>query len=270
MSATQIVDAAIRLYRQHFKALITLVAWLLLPFGLVRALLLRYASGGAPGPAALGPQPSFGTAFSAGFSAALGPHGLEVVLGSAALAALVINPFLTLAVARVSAELYLGRDLSLGRAYRDAAGKYLAVLGAVVMAFVFESVGYIFLIIPGIFLYIRLVLAPVTVILEATGPFNAIERSWRLTKGNWWRIFWLLLLTSITVFIVNAIVTVIASIAAHFAGPAGWIVAGLGTSGGLIIVAPFTTIVLVLVYFDLRIRKEGFDLAVMAERLRPR
>jgi hypothetical protein len=270
MSATQIVDAAIKLYRQHFKALIGLVAWLLLPFGLIRALLLRYASGGSAGPGALGPQPSFGAAFSAGFSAALGPHGAEVVFGFAAIQILVISPFLTLAVARASAEFYLGRDLSLGTAYRAAAGRYLAVLGAVVLAFIFEGIGYLFLIIPGIFLYIRLVLAPVTVMLEATGPFNAIERSWRLTKGNWWRIFWLLALTAITVAIVDAIVALIPNVLAHFAGPAGWIVSGLGTSAGLIIVTPFTTIVLVLVYFDLRIRKEGFDLAVVAEQLRPR
>lgn len=269
MSVTQIVDAAIRLYRQHYKALIALVAWLLLPFGLIRALLLRYASGGS-GSAVLGPQPSFGTALSAGFSAALGPNGALIVFGFAVIQILVISPFLTLAVARASAEFYLGRDLSAGTAYRSAARKYLAVLAVVVLAFILEGIGYIFLIIPGIFLYIRLALGPVTVMLEATGPINAMERSWRLTKGNWWRIFGLLALTSVIVFIVDAILSLVSSLLAHFAGPVGWIVSGLGTSAGLIIVTPFTTIVLVLVYFDLRIRKEGFDLSVVAEQLRPR
>ena len=50
-------------------------------------------------------------------------------------------------------------------------------------------------------------------------------------------------------------------------GPAGWPLYAIGLSLAAILTAPFTTLIAVLLYFDLRIRKEAFDLEIM-ERTR--
>ena len=47
----------------------------------------------------------------------------------------------------------------------------------------------------------------------------------------------------------------------------GWIARVVLVSLAQVVVTPFTTIVPVLLYFDMRIRKEGLDLAIMAQEL---
>ena len=50
-------------------------------------------------------------------------------------------------------------------------------------------------------------------------------------------------------------------------GPVGWLLLAIGGSLVQVLVAPFLVAVTVVVYFDLRIRKEAFDLAVTAQRV---
>ena len=53
----------------------------------------------------------------------------------------------------------------------------------------------------------------------------------------------------------------------YLAGGAGWVFMGAGQTLAGLLTTPFSTIVLVLIYFDLRIRKEAFDLSVLAQQL---
>jgi hypothetical protein len=50
--------------------------------------------------------------------------------------------------------------------------------------------GYILLIIPGIYLTVRLSFIYYAVIIENRSATDAFARSWSLTKGFWWQIFW--------------------------------------------------------------------------------
>ncbi|OMH35161.1 glycerophosphoryl diester phosphodiesterase membrane domain-containing protein [Tersicoccus sp. Bi-70] len=129
----------------------------------------------------------------------------------------------------------------------------------------------------------RLSVCGAVVVLEKCGPGQALARSWRLTKGNFWRVFGTLLLTVVLVYVVSAI----AGAPLQFAlplltgvlAPTG---AGLGSGAvGLLIallvaylvlttlVGALTTVFLVgvtsLLYVDLRMRREGLDMALMAE-----
>ena len=51
------------------------------------------------------------------------------------------------------------------------------------------------------------------------------------------------------------------------AGPVGWLLLAIGGSLVQVLAVPFLVVVTVVVYFDLRIRKEAFDLAVTAQRV---
>jgi hypothetical protein len=75
------------------------------------------------------------------------------------------------------------------------------------------AIGFILLIIPGIFVAVKLCLVPFIVVDEGLGPFQAIEASWKRTNGHWWTLF-LAGLLGIIVVIVGFILLVIGSIPA--------------------------------------------------------
>jgi uncharacterized membrane protein len=74
-------------------------------------------------------------------------------------------------------------------------------------------VGFIFLIVPGIFLAVRLAFVPFLVVDEGRGPVEALEESFRRTAGYSWTVFITGLLAMVVV-IVGFILLVIGSIPA--------------------------------------------------------
>jgi hypothetical protein len=78
---------------------------------------------------------------------------------------------------------------------------------------VIVAIGFILLIIPGIFLAVKLCLVPFIVVDEGLGPFQAIEASWKRTSGYWWTLF-LAGLLGIIVVIVGLILLIVGSIPA--------------------------------------------------------
>ncbi|HEU5002648.1 MAG TPA: hypothetical protein VFW71_07715 [Actinomycetota bacterium] len=260
MGVGQIVDASIKLYRQHWRMLIRIVAIPLAVLEFLRALLLQHYVTTGVSLSPFTPQTSNSTA------ANLGPV-LSITFAFILIQYIVVTPFLTAAVARASADLYLNRPVSVRDIYRAAMKRFWPILGALILVGLASLGGFFLLIVPGIIFAVRLVIAPVPVILEGAGPGRALRRSWNLSRGNFWRMVGLGLLVGILEEIVAGIVSIIPGIVAHFAGPVGWVISGAGAAAGVILVTPFHTIALVLLYFDLRIRKEGFDLTILAQQL---
>jgi hypothetical protein len=96
-----------------------------------------------------------------------------------------------------------------------------------------------------------------------------LRRSFRLMRGNWWRVFGILLLVGFILGIVSDIINlplhlladVLTKNALH--PPSGAVI--VGAAGNVLaaaITVPVTAGVLVLLYVDLRMRKEGLDLAL--------
>ena len=114
---------------------------------------------------------------------------------------------------------------------------------------------------------VRLMFAPSALILEERKMWDAIKRSWRLSKGSFWRIFGIYLLTSIAL---NVIVSLISGVLGVVVG----LVFGtnydssLGSLTGLMIVqiitgtllASYLSAVMTLLYIDVRIRREALDI----------
>ena len=123
------------------------------------------------------------------------------------------------------------------------------------------------------YLYIKFSVASPAMVLENLGVFAAIGRSWSLTRGNFWRLFGINILTAIITFMVAGIFGGIAEalgaifIVVGSSSPEDMI-ASLNTTYILIMVMstiaqllilPFTSSVNALLYIDLRMRKEGLD-----------
>ena len=134
----------------------------------------------------------------------------------------------------------------------------------------------------AVFLWVRFALAAPAVVLEGASPVTALRRSWQLVQGSWWRVLGISLLAAAVVgfigFALNlpfAIVEFVLSRGGSFPGltpfssatAAAPSVAALlvGAAGGIIVATctrPISSGVTVLLYADLRIRKEGLDLAL--------
>ena len=102
------------------------------------------------------------------------------------------------------------------------------------------------------------------VVLENASPTQALARSWRLVTRSFWRVFGITLLAVIIVAIAGGILqlpfTVLGAVAGSGIGRTVIIV--IGTIAAGTVTRPITAGVTVLLYVDMRMRKEGLDLAL--------
>jgi hypothetical protein len=123
-----------------------------------------------------------------------------------------------------------------------------------------------------LFFYIRLLLATQAIVLEGHGPLAGLARSWRLVGQSFWRSLGIVILVFLFASIVSFIVQLPALLVLTFTGAilnnpvlyqsVNLLVAYLA----LIVVLPFQFIIFTLLYYDLRVRKEGYDLELMAQQ----
>ena len=122
-----------------------------------------------------------------------------------------------------------------------------------------------------VWLAIPAALAVPTFMMEGVKGSKAFRRAFALVRGQWWRCFGLLLLTLILAAVVTAIVDLVLGV--------GMRAALGGTTAGRVLVDvvlfavtyfcvhPFEGAVLVVLSIDLRVRKEGYDVQLLASQL---
>ena len=160
-------------------------------------------------------------------------------------------------------DLYLGRTPSLRESYRRVGGKALRVISILIIAGLMVGFGCLLLIIPGIILLCRTSLAVPSSMLEDSKSIRSIERSMNLTKGFSGQIFIIFLM----VWVLSWVVAMI------FDAPFGYFAtAQHATSFGIltlqylsnfiaqVLIGPIGTIAFSLMYYNLRVRKEAFDI----------
>lgn len=134
----------------------------------------------------------------------------------------------------------------------------LTIIGIVVVTLVFMLALFA--------LGCKLCLAPAALILENIGVFEGISRSWTLTRGYFWRVVGIRLLSTIIIGVASwaassALNFVTQGLA--FMAPSAMVVvlAGSVLVSSLIqaVTMPFDSAVVALIYTDLRMRSEGLD-----------
>jgi hypothetical protein len=254
MRIGELLDAAIKLYRQHWKSVITIAAVIIVPVTALQSILLSTIPDLEPGEV---PTPDqMGGLFSA----------LSVVV----LVQVLTTPLLTGGLSWLAAKFYLGENPTVQEAFAVAVSNFFSLLWVGILTFLASLVGVIFFIIPGIIIALRLTFSATAVVVEGVKGTRALGRSWRLSKGSLGKIFLTLVVSFILVGIFQAIVGIpISIIADAVGGPVGFVLSFLGDALASTIITPFAMIVIVLLYFDTRIRREGFDLTLMAQEIGP-
>ena len=168
----------------------------------------------------------------------------------------------------VAAEAYAGVPSDWRRAMRIGLRRILPIIGATIVAAVLISIGFVLVIVPGIFLAVSFAVVWGALIIEGVGPMESIKRSWRLVAGERWRVFGAGLLVIITAIIVFGVVSAVI----------GFILSsGLGMSGGMagyvvqqvstLLSIPLTAALGTVIYLDLRVRKESLGMSELAAAL---
>jgi hypothetical protein len=115
-----------------------------------------------------------------------------------------------------------------------------------------------------IWLSTMLSLVTPVVVLEDERPVRALARSWRLVRGSFWRVFGITLLAGIIVAVAGGILQLPFTLfgAVLGSGTGGIVILVVGAIAAGTVTRPITAGVTVLLYVDMRMRKEGLDLAL--------
>ncbi|NUO64391.1 MAG: hypothetical protein HOQ11_10320 [Gemmatimonadaceae bacterium] len=159
----------------------------------------------------------------------------------------------------IVAKRYLGEPITPADALRAVSARLATVLGVSFLYGLGVGFGLIFLIVPGIWVAVTYFAGMAAAMVEGTGANASLERSKALTKGSRLRIFGIFGVSYLVYFIATAFVGGIAG--AVFGVAAGTLVATLLMA----CIYPFIAVLVTLLYFDLRIRREGLDLDLMLD-----
>ena len=123
--------------------------------------------------------------------------------------------------------------------------------------------------VPGLYLYVAWTVAAPVLLLEDVRGWSALKRSRALVKGRFWSVTGVVLLVFVLTAIVQAVfLGLFAGIVSVTGNEVASAVAdALGQTASSALITPLSAAVLTVLYFDLRVRKEGFDLELLAHRL---
>jgi hypothetical protein len=163
---------------------------------------------------------------------------------------------------------YLGKDAGFADSYRAAFARFGPLMGTTLVASLLIFLGFL-VVVPGIILVVSYVLIAPVVMMENQSGTAACKRSRLLMKGYRWPALGLFLMYSVVVYVVYLGLTF--GLAPVFVpgmnplAPPLWV--QLASAVVDLLIAPYPGILSVLLYYNQRIRKESFDLVLLAEGL---
>lgn len=236
-TTSEIVDAAFALYRRHAGQYIIVTAIAHVP-----ALILQIVLQG-------GSEPD---------SMRMALNGLIILPVS-----LVTQSIMSGMVMSVGSQVYLGGEPDAGAAVRQVLPRLPALIAASLMKAILYFVGALFFFVGAIYVALRYFALDAVVVLEKLGPSDAFGRSSVLSLGHKRHVFNTLALVYIIYLLIFVGVSAFVGIAGS---PTLTIIA---TAFATILVYPVLGLTTMVLYYDTRIRNEGFDLEQMEAALGP-
>ena len=272
MGIGDILDRTFRLYRSHFMPYF-LIMLVVQAFAFLTSLAWRVSFLSQVRTPHAGP--------GAGWS-------LAVTLGSLAfwIIVIVLNQIGIATLTAAVSSAFLQQEVSVRQSYLAVRDKLGRLLGVALLTSLLIGLGFMLCVIPGVYWMLSYMLVSEVVVLENLRPTAAMRRSKELMRvktdkgflrNNITKASVILLITVGLGIIVGGVVTVpfaIAQATSRHARLAVYspmsplsILQGVLTTVVQAAVAPVGRIAMVLFYYDVRIRKEGFDLQVLASAL---
>ncbi|CAJ1937778.1 unnamed protein product [Cylindrotheca closterium] len=184
--------------------------------------------------------------------------GFYAMIGIFQLVCVVIASVMTGPLIRAIVDLYIGKQPNLKHCLKVGVMRAPTIFCTSFLSFFLVTFGMIFLMFPGLYIGVRLFFVGPIIIVEGLGIFASMKRSWDLIAGSWCYVFCTVIFCQIFLVMLNVVFTqIILGIDAT-----GALFSVYGTLASLvpgIIVNPIFSIVMTLMYLNMRIEKEGLN-----------
>ena len=272
----ELLDQAIRLYRRNFITFVGIVAMVYVPLMVLQIASTTLMTSSLEDLRFSSPDELFTNyAYWGGMLSSLVVAFLQFIF---------VQGIATGALTRAVADNYLGKPTSILGAYRGIGKSWLPLLGALLLVGLLSIVFAFWWIVPcigwitglGMLVVLLTAVSPMVapvVVLEGQGVISSVRRAWNLVRRRFWPVlgyvfvlylFSMLIVTGPTL-IMNA---VLAGALGAFEDPTSGLVIrtilqSLVQLISILLYYPLQMAAFTLIYFDLRVRTEGFDIALL-------
>jgi hypothetical protein len=240
-SATEILDASFHLLRQNYATFVILTAVAYMPLAVAAILFRRYTG--------------------------LTPGANPEMLGWNVILVLPVQfiwfTIMTGIVATLASRAYVQDPLDPGSTWKVIVPRLPVIIVSAIIVAVGSVIGFIFLFFPGFYFWTRFGMAPLIAALEGTSINDSFARATHLSHGQKLHIFGTMLLAIVLYFIVELGVGI-----AFTMLPTILLQTALGYLS-TILIWPLLPMIQTALYYDLRIRAEGYDVDLMSRTLGP-
>ncbi|MEO9176653.1 MAG: hypothetical protein ABI317_14155 [Gaiellales bacterium] len=257
----ELLDVAIRLTVKNAGTLLRAVIIVVVPLQVISAIV--YVSGSDDRLRNVNGKVSLGSGTSAATFAAT----FSIVLLISWLTPLIASGVCFKAVG----DAYLGGRPNWRESLRFTLGRLHSIAWISVLVALGSFAGAILCLVPGVWLFISWAIALPVLLTENARGTKALRRSFRLVKGRWWATFGALVLAYILSAVVGGGIAALLS-AASLSGSGHSTLVDIVlrvVSGSIssLLTVPFAAALTVVIYLDLRVRKEGFDVQLLAAQI---
>lgn len=162
----------------------------------------------------------------------------------------VIDPLVSALHVHAVADVEEGRTPQLGPVTRRGLGVLPLVVAATIMSGLATIGGFLLLVVPGVYVLLRLVVVAQAAAIERQTWLDALRRSWTLTEGR--------VLHVLSFFLCVGVVSLTPALLVSSALPAATTVGSFLLGVAIqVLVLSFTALATALLYFDLRARKQA-------------
>lgn len=230
--ATEIVDAAIEVYRRNPLQFILLTAVVHVPWLILQIMFVGDVT------------------------------SMEAVVRSSLIGVGTLITYFVMSglIVYMASELYLGREIDAFETVRRMWRRLPAVFLASVMKSVAIAIGLLFFLFPAVYISAEYFAVIPVVVLEGRGPYSAFGRSRTLSRDTKTHILSALGLVVLIRFVVQISVAIVVTLIPMIA------LRHVAVAVASILIYPLIGIAEALIYYDVRIRKEGFDIEMMASQ----
>jgi hypothetical protein len=251
-----LLDETFRMYRRHFVLFAGLSVIFAIPTATVTGLTLFTV---------------FNAMLKPGSQVTIDP-AILIWLGVFLVVTLVLVPFQYGAVTFAACESALGRPVTLSGVLRGVLRRYFPLLGYMLLI---SLMAIAFCLLPlWIWIWVGWCVVMPVMFIENVGLLAAMGRSWRLVQGRWWRTFLVVFLMFVVYYVVSLALRAFLALGQALLQivVSQLVIVWISAATSAIVdslVYPIVQIAIVLIYFDLRVRKEGLDLFQQAQRISP-
>jgi len=248
MTTGMLLDRAVRLYANNFSLLLGITAAAYVPFYLIMLVFESSLN--------LNPNDE-----NAAWSAVLYLIVFMVLWTSIAF------PIAGGAATYAISERYLGNHVALNTALRRGLASFWSVSLAQITVSAKVIVGLLLLLLPGVLWWLSYSVVVPAILVEGQKSAASLRRSRELMQGHRGKAFALMIVLILLEAISSYGISSLASIFGGTDSASGAVLHSAANSLKSIVLAPLGIVATILLYYDMRIRKEGFDLDMLSRAI---